>query len=267
MTETRPPTDAPAPADDPYAGWRVRPSIPIAIGIYLGYLAVFYTTWAVNDVDYPDIGKTVSSTKLHYAMPTLLGCVFLLIAVTALGWWRPTLFDKSRNGPSWAWIGPIVMFGLSIATLASLNGGHWSNELILWSVLGGIGVGIGEETITRGTMVVGLRTKYPELKVWLYSTLLFSALHFPNVFFGLAAPKMIVQLLFTFIMGSLFYALRRLSGTLILCILLHGLWDSSIFLPRATGASANLLTFIIWPVAIAVTWAVVRRNAGKHIEP
>ena len=46
---------------------RVKPSIAAGFVLYVGYLAIFYTTWAINDVDYPTIGETTESSKLHYA--------------------------------------------------------------------------------------------------------------------------------------------------------------------------------------------------------
>jgi hypothetical protein len=101
-----------------------------------------------------------------------------------------------------------------------------------------------------------------------YSTLLFSALHFPNVVFGLApGGGMVGQLVMTFIVGSLLFATRRLSGTLLLPMVLHGFWDSSIFLPRATGGESMPLQVLIYPIAIVCAYAVVRRNWTKRIEP
>jgi len=244
---------------------RVAPSVAIGLAVYAGYLAIFYATWAVNHVDYEHIGETAESAKLHYAMPTLLGCAFLVVAITALGWWRPVLFDRVRSGPRWAWIGPIAMGLIALTSYGFIKADNLSGALVLWSILGGIGVGFGEEVITRGTMVVGLRSRLTEGKVWLYSTLLFSALHIPNVLFGLSPAGVPGQLVLTFIMGSMLYATRRLSGTLLLPIVLHGLWDSSVFLPHATGADPNPLQFVLYPLAIASAIVVIRRNWNERI--
>ena len=246
---------------------RVKPSVAIGLAIYAGYLAIFYATWAINKVDYPHIGETVESAKLHYALPTLFGCAFLVVAITALGWWRPTLFDPTRSGPGWAWIGPAFMGIVGISSFAIMKTTNVTGELVMWSVLGGIGVGFGEEVITRGTMIVGLRSRFTEGKVWLYSTLLFVALHVPNVFFGLPVVQMPGQLVLTFIFGSLLYATRRLSGTLLLPMLLHGMWDSSVFLPHAAGSDPNPVTILLYPVAAICAFFVVRRNWNERILP
>ena len=244
---------------------RVKPSIGAAFALYTGYLVVFFITWIVNNVDYPTIGKTTESAKLHYALPTLFGSTFLVLMVTAFGWWRITLFDRHRSGPRWAWIGPIGMFAIAASSFALMSRQGASAELVMWSVLGGIGVGFGEEMITRGALVVGLRTKFSEEKVWLYSTLAFSALHVPNALFGEPVGAMLAQLVLTFIFGSLLYVTRRLAGTLLLSMFLHGLWDSSVFLPRATGSDISYLPLVLYPVAIASAIAVVLRNRGLRL--
>jgi len=229
---------------------RVAPSIPRALAVYAGYLAIFFTTWAVNGVDYNRIGESAETTKLWYAYPTLFGGAFLVAAISYLGWWRIVLFDARRAGPGWLWILPAFVAAIIVLHSATLSLERISGELLLWSVLGAVGVGFGEETITRGSLIVGLRTRCTETQVWLFSTLLFSALHAPNALFGLPWSVMPLQLVLTFIMGTAFYVIRRLSGTLLLPMVLHGLWDSSIFLHAATGTPTSLIQFAVYPLAL-----------------
>lgn len=244
---------------------RVAPGLAAGLAVYAAYLAVFYATWAANGVDYLAIGRTAESAKLHYALPTLFASIAATLAVSWLGWWRLALFDRARQGPAWAWTGPVVMLGLAVASLAQMRPEGLSPALVLWTVLGGLGVGFGEEMITRGALLVGLRSRCSEGRAWLISTLAFSALHIPNGLFGLPWAMVPGQLLLTFIVGSLLYACRRLSGTLLLPMALHGLWDSAVFLPQATGAGPFLPAFVLYPVAIACAWAVLRQ--GRHLQP
>lgn len=67
-----------------------------------------------------------------------------------------------------------------------------------------------------------------------------------------------VPVVLTFIMGSGLYAIRRMSGTLLLPMLLHGLWDSSLFLKVATDAPPSYIQFALYPLAIACVIAMVR---------
>jgi len=244
---------------------RHEPSVLLGILLYLGYLTVFFIIWTINGVDYLRIGQSAETTKLWYAYPTLAGCAFLVVAISILGWWRLVLFDKSKSGPPWVWILPVAMSVIILNNFLGMPAGKLSIELLLWSSLGAVGVGLGEEMITRGSMIVGLRSRFSEGKVWLISTLLFSALHIPNVFFGLPISSMPIQVLLTFIMGSGLYVIRRMSGTLILPIILHGLWDSSLFLSVATGGNPSPIQFAVYPLAIACAIAVVLKNWNARI--
>jgi membrane protease YdiL (CAAX protease family) len=241
---------------------KYRPSIRVGFMLYMGYLAIFFSTWAINKVDYNRIGENVQTIKLWYAYPTLLGCTFLVVAISILGWWRKVLFEKLRSGPKWLWILPVLMSGIILNNFIGLQTVKLSAELFFWSSLGAVGVGFGEEMVTRGSMIVGLRSQFGEGKVWLFSTLLFSALHIPNVIFGLPLWAMPVQVLLTFIMGSGFYLIRRVSGTLILPMVLHGLWDSSIFLNVATGVESSSVQFVIYPLIIICLIGFAHKSRG-----
>ncbi len=237
-----------------------QPSVSMGVLLYLGYLAIFFATWTINGIDYNRIGENAETTKLWYALPTLFGCTFLVVALSLLGWWRLALFDKSKSGPRWIWILPAVTTGIILNNFLGIPFANISGELLLWSSLGAVGVGFGEEMITRGSMIVGLRSRFSEGKVWLISTLLFSALHVPNVIFGLPFSSMPIQVVLTFIMGSGFYVMRRVSGTLILPMMLHGLWDSSIFMNAAAGMQTSAVQFAVYPLAIICLIAVLRKD-------
>jgi uncharacterized protein len=244
---------------------RYKPSVRMGMLLYLGYLAIFFSTWTINGVDYNRIGENAETTRLWYASPTLFGCAFLVVAISVLGWWRMVLFEKSKSGPRWVWILPVVMAGVILNNFLGLPSGKISAELLLWSTLGAVGVGFGEEMITRGSMIVGLRSRFSEGGVWLISSLLFSALHVPNVIFGLPVSVMPIQVLLTFIMGSGFYVIRRISGTLILPMVLHGLWDSSLFLNVASGLEPSNIQFAVYPLAITCVIAVLLNSWNARL--
>lgn len=240
--------------------------IRYALLIYFAYLAIFYFTWAVTKVDYPSIGKNEQSLMLWYALPTLLASSFVIIAISALGWWKATFFETKKFGSKWIYALPALILMVIVFNFSNTNVGSLTIGIIAWSILGGIGVGFGEEIITRGSLLVGLRSQYREGLVWLYSTLFFAALHIPNVLFGLDIALMLIQLVLTFIMGSALYVIRRLSGSLLPAIALHGLWDTSIFLPMATGsqgfAAGALAVYIL---AVICTIPIVKTSWSKRL--
>ena len=243
---------------------RVKPSIGVAVAIIALYAVIFMSVWIINDADYKTIGTTTESTWLHYAQPTLLASTAVAVVITYLGWWRLTLFDRERSGPTWAWVGPIAMFVLAVASLLLLDTDELSRNLVLFSILGAIGVGFGEEMIFRGSLLVGLRSRFTEDKVWLFSSLAFAAFHISNVFFGMPIEGVLLQLPLAFIVGSLLYSFRRLGGTLLPCMFLHGLWDSAAFLSDAAGRE-SFHVFLIYPIAIVCVAAVIMQNRGKRL--
>ena len=243
------------------------PSVKLGLLLYAGYLAIFFTTWTVNGIDYNRIGESAETIRLWYALPTLFGCAFLVVAITVLGWWRMVLFDRSTAGSRWLWFLPALVAVVILVNFAGLPFNRLSSEILLWSTLGAVGVGFGEEMITRGGLVVGLRSRHSEGMVWLVSTLLFSALHIPNVLFGLPLEAMPVQLVLTFVMGSGLYVMRRLSGTLLLPMVLHGLWDSSLFLSDAAGHPPSALQWAVYPVAIVCVIALLVKTWNTRLEP
>lgn len=243
---------------------RHKPTVWAGFLLYLGYLAVFFSTWIINGVDYNRIGESANTIMLWYALPTLLGCAFLMAGISILGWWRQVLFEPVKSGPPWVWILPGVMAIIILDNFIGMTYGKLSPELLLWSTLGAVGVGFGEEMITRGSMIVGLRSRFSEGKVWLLSSLLFAALHVPNVLFGVPLWAMPIQVLLTFIMGSGFYAMRRVSSTLVLPMVLHGLWDSSLFLNVAVGGESSDAQFLLYPLAIVCTTAVFLSNRNAN---
>ncbi len=236
------------------------PSVRLGVLLYLGYLAIFFGTWGINGVDYNRIGENAHTTKLWYAFPTLFGCAFLAVGLSILGWWRLVLFDRTRSGPRWIWILPVAMAGVIVHNFLGLPAGKLSAELLLWSSLGAVGVGFGEEMITRGSLLVGLRSRFGENRVWFLSSLLFAALHVPNVIFGFPLWAMPIQVALTFVMGGGFYVIRRMSGTLLLPMALHGLWDSALFLSVATEVEPSAIQFVIYPLSLVCTLAVVLRD-------
>lgn len=253
------------PADTDRRQSQPKPSVRLGWLLFAGYLAIFFATWTINGVDYTRIGESVETTKLWYAIPTLAGCAFLVVCISLLGWWRTALFDRWRCGPAWVWILPAVMALIILNNFLRVPSGQLSGALLLWSLLGAVGVGFGEEMATRGSLIVGLRSRFSEGKVWLFSTLAFAALHVPNVIFGLPLSAVPVQVVLTFIMGSGLYVMRRISGTLILPMILHGLWDSSLFLNVASGVTPSTIQFAVYPLAAVCAIAVLRRNGSAKL--
>lgn len=242
---------------------RVAPRPWIGITVFLIYLAAFYGTWIVNRVDYTRIGESVNTVMLWYVAPLAAGAVVLEVAASVLGWWRQALFDAKR-GPAWLWIAPVVMIGIAVAFL-TVNKDYSGVTLVRFGAvaLGSIGVGFCEEMATRGILLTGLRARLTEPGVWFWSSLLFGLLHLPNWVFG-AGPGAILQTVIAFFGGTTFYLARRASGTLILPMLMHGLWDFASFI-APTDPSVAVLLYVNALVSLVLVIILAIRERGIRL--
>lgn len=244
---------------------RVKPNLWIAVGVFLGYLAIFFALWAAFDLDYDTLADTVESIRDNYAITLAVGAAFLVIAITALGWWRPTIFEVERVGPSWLWVVPVVLVIGTVISLATVEWSEISGEAALWLLIGSIGVGFNEEITTRGLLIVGGRSRF-QREVWVVvlSCLAFGSLHLPNVFYGQSVGTTITQFIFASLVGVVYYVLRRFTGTLIVPMVLHGAWDGALFSIDFSGEDPALLPNLMYYIAIIASFVGLVRILREH---
>ena len=223
---------------------RIQPRPAIAWAIGIGYAILFLVLEAIVGIDYDTIGTTTDSIVKGIVVPLVVGSIVLIIVTTWLGWWRPVLRELPTDPPRpprWLLAVPILVF---IAVLLGIDYGNLGNmgaAMILWLALGTALVGFSEEITYRGLALVGFRGAYSEVKVWLLTSLLFGLLHGVNLILGQGAVPTIRQFFFAFVLGSVFYAIRRISGTIVVIMVIHALWDFGSFshvAGKATGAAA-----------------------------
>ena len=211
---------------------RVQPKPSIAWIIGIGYALLFLALEAIMGVGYDEIGATTDNIIRGIVIPLAVGSLVLIIVTTVLGWWRPVLRDLPDGPPRpprWLLVVPVLAFIAALLGIDYGNLGNMGGAMILWLALGTAMVGFSEETAYRGLAVVGFRGGYSEVKVWLFSSILFGLLHGVNVILGQGAGPTVRQVIFAFVIGSVFYAIRRITGTLIIPMVIHALWDFGSF--------------------------------------
>lgn len=254
---------------------RVKPSAFSAIAAIAGYMVVVFTVWAAVGMEYDEVGDTVENVREGVVLAVALGAVYLVIVTTALGWWKPAIREPRRVGSRWMWSIPVLLLVGAIANLASTK---WDEidgvgEYALWLAIGTLLVGFSEELLTRGLAIVGGRGSMHEKWVWVFSGVIFGLLHVPNAFFGQGGRDTVQQVAFAFAVGLMYYVTRRLTGTLVVTMGLHAIWDFSVFIqdhsglnledkPVAVGGFVLNVTIILGVIAL-----VKILKTGDVVEP
>jgi len=216
---------------------RVKPSALSSIVAILGYMVVIFSVWAPVGMKYGEVGDTLENVQKGVVLAVALGAVYLVIATTVLGWWKPAIHEPRKVGSKWMWSIPVLLFLGAIANLATTKWGEIDGvgSYAAWLAIGALLIGFSEELLTRGLAIVGGRGSMHEKWVWVFSGTIFGLLHVPNAFFGQSAGTTAQQVVFAFAVGLMYYVTRRLAGTLIVTMGLHAIWDFSVFIQDHSG--------------------------------
>jgi membrane protease YdiL (CAAX protease family) len=239
----------------------VRPKVWIGLAIYIGYVVVVFAVQRLSGIPYTDLGDSGGNLFLGAGLSLIIAAVLLAITTTLLGWWRPALFEQQRSA-RWPIIAPILMAIALLINLASTDWGSYDGAFFAASVVL-ILVGFTEELTTRGLLLTALRSRLSEVWVWFLTSALFALMHLMNALSGQAILPTLQQVGAAFLGGTIFYILRRTTGSLIWAMVLHGLWDFSTFAvahgaPGPSAGFGSILYLIAGVLALASVAFVVR---------
>lgn len=252
---------------------RIAPNFLTAFVVFIAYNLIIYATWFAVGADYLNMVAEAVVLK-SIVLPLMLGCGFVLLALRHTGWQQPILHEVSPARPKMLlWIVVAVWMSVVILSLWLTNWTAMSFYHVSMLVLAGLFVGFNEEAVTRGFLIVGLRSKtQSELLVWFGSTLLFGLMHLPNAFFGPGLAAASIQVGFAFMAGSALYVVRRLSGSLLLPMFLHGIWDCSMFATQASNAEIGDIrtllqfgTYLVGLLAVVIVLVMNRHRSSATV--
>jgi uncharacterized protein len=239
---------------DAQTAWRdslkVRPTALIGFGIGIGYAVLFLVLEKLLGPAYTDIGKSADTILRGIVVPLAICAVVTAGLTTWFGWWRPVLRERPL-GVRWMWAIPIVLIVTELIAIDWAQISSVGVPYLLWLAAGTLLVGFNEEIVYRGLSLVAFRGAYKEVYVWLATSLLFGLLHGANVFLGQALIPTVQQIGFAFVLGGVFYVVRRVMGSLPALMILHALWDFGSFTWQGAFAVTK-----VGPTALAgANWA------------
>ncbi|SDT22766.1 CAAX protease self-immunity [Pseudarthrobacter equi] len=165
------------------------------------------------------------------ALPVLVGCILLAFFGWSVGWLREIFARQPISGRGWMWIAVVAVLAFNVLRFATIDYNSAGLDIVATWLLAGLFVGFAEETLTRGFVINLLRrARYREIVVAVTSAAVFAGLHASNLLSGPSLFATAFQVLYTFAFGICMHLAYRLTGRLIVPILLHASTDPSIFL-------------------------------------
>jgi membrane protease YdiL (CAAX protease family) len=177
-------------------------------------------------VEYPDLGALGLPWMRQFVIPLLVVLALQIILITRRGWWKPVLSDESRTTRKWLAIPPVIIVVIGLSQFISDGLSDAPTHYWIGMTLTMLLVGTTEELSFRGILLVGGRQVFGrEWIAFLVSSALFGLFHLPNVILGQEFGPTVTQVVATAVIGSAFYCLRRVTGSIIPCIVLHAAYD------------------------------------------
>ncbi|MEV7692520.1 CPBP family intramembrane glutamic endopeptidase [Microbacterium sp. NPDC089189] len=247
---------------------RVTPRVWIGLAVWAGYVLIILVVSLMSGVPFTDIGTSADSTWRGAVLDLAVGAVFLIIVTAALGWWRPALTERRRSRHRWPIFVPILMLVGVLINVVTTDWSQFDASFLLSLAALGILVGFNEELMARGLLLTGLRPQVREAWVWFITSALFGGMHLINALLGAPLGGALAQAGLAFASGTAFYIVRRVTGSLIGAMVLHGLWDVSVF---ASGhaplgpALGSLLGPIVGVLALATVYWVIKGTDERPV--
>lgn len=254
-------------ADQPPVRTGRRLSLPWFLVVVVVYLVIIQGVGALTGVGRGDSDSqfpTTATVVRNGLVPIGLSVLFGAAVVTWLGWWGEVMRYRAPVR-RWVWFVPVSMIAAALLGMNYPNLAGQDASLVIALVAMTVCVGIGEELMFRGIGVqVFKRAGLSEGRVALYSSLVFGLVHVSNAF-GEGAQA-VLQALIVSTSGYFFYLCLRVGGTLLLPMLVHGLWDLGL-ISNLVGSEPKAYAGMVLPIVLQIALIVVLVIRRRSVEP
>lgn len=182
----------------------------------------------------------LATSSIIYSV--IAAIIFLLIVIAYKKWWQEVGLNSSFNSHNWRLLLLPVIVILIMLTMAFTSG--VATNVLLIVLINSLFVGISEELMMRGVLFHGVSFSQSIVRTVIITAVLFGAMHALNGFLtGEFGPAMI-QAVMAAGFGVWVAALRVRLNSVIPVMILHGLWDFSVFsMGAGSVAIGQLLVF------------------------
>jgi membrane protease YdiL (CAAX protease family) len=171
-------------------------------------------------------------------LPVLLAGTFVAVVVQIKGWWGQMGLTGPRPATSLAllWLPLVFIANFAFAATSA----PWPPASVIAMVaINTLMVGASEELAFRGMLWSQVRDRLPFWSGFALVSALFGSVHLLNGFITGDWAGGAIQAFNAAITGALFLALRIRTGSLLVLILLHALWDFMLFFASASDGPAG----------------------------
>ncbi|MEV4736199.1 MULTISPECIES: CPBP family intramembrane glutamic endopeptidase [unclassified Microbacterium] len=252
-------------------GTRTRlPKIGQFLLVVVGYLVIVQgLTLLLADPD--STGGSIESVDAllrGVIVPVALGAAFVVAIVAWVGGWTQ-IFVSARRLRRWTLVIPVLLL-LGIIAVTNYGGlmqaGLLHALVLLTAVLL---VGFAEELLFRGLGVAAFQsTGRSEFAVAGWTSLIFGIAHGSNGFITGDFGAALLQVVLTTLTGAVFYLVLRTTGSLVVGMAAHGLWDFGILSTQIDLSNTyDIVNFapvlIIVLLLIVLTW---RKRLARAVQ-
>lgn len=257
------PTVAPSAASARPERWHLLPAV------YLASLAILLTGILVSPWPYSDPRFVVEYAWTEAAVLLLLLSTPLMVPARALGLRRPRLVQPALAVPMAVMVAA-ALAGWLTARLTLPEGATVDHGLALPILRTTVLVGITEEWVYRGLALAFLARRFGLRRGAYLALVLFGLLHLLNIAGGVPLAGAAVQFLNTMIVGSVLLLGAVGTGSLVLAMAAHGIYDALVIdLGRyvAAGGTRWSSLLVMAPCFLAGLWSLNRIRALQGSAP
>ena len=190
----------------------------------------------------------MASSSIIYSV--IAAVIFLLIVVAYKKWWQTTGMAMGNIAPNLRLLAfPAII--ILIMIMMGFTSGVATNVIVI-ILVNSLLVGVSEELMMRGILFHGISFTQSLMRTVVITAVLFGAMHAMNGFLTGNFSTAIMQAVMAIGFGVWIGALRVRLNSIFPVMLLHGLWDFSLF-SMAQGESILVQTLpIVFSLALFI---------------
>ncbi|MCM3779711.1 CPBP family intramembrane glutamic endopeptidase [Microbacterium hydrocarbonoxydans] len=191
-------------------------------------------------------GDDLGEFALSHLVPLPVAIAVAVVFIRWAGWsgpvWRETPTFRLTPHRRWLLAIPVCALLIPLGEAFTVPWADRAVSFVLVVALGTLMVGLGEELVCRGILLVSLRERHGELVTLLGTAALFALAHvYSSIWHGLQPATVAFQVAALAMSGVTYYWIRRVTGRLWVGVLVHAFTDFVLYVGSEAGNSTEAM--------------------------